>query len=177
MAQNLSLVGISQTSIDFIQTEKLSSSVKKTNTAFFSYFDRRWWRENDIFIKASDTLDSNALAEPYYSPYDLVRVGNGKDNFGILRTFYVAGIEQSYKVDHELFGYSSILETGMRGYWERFIDDRKTGFTADSVFTSLKFPNKNLNLHQYRCGRVVDLAAFQYKLRNVPSHPNVEKEA
>ena len=124
-----------RTSIDFIQTEKLSSSVKKTNTAFFSYFDRRWWRENDIFIKASDTLDSNALAEPYYSPYDLVRVGNGKDNFGILRTFYVAGIEQSYKVDHELFGYSSILETGMRGYWERFIDDRKTGFTADSVFS------------------------------------------
>ncbi|MAT48526.1 MAG: TonB-dependent receptor [Euryarchaeota archaeon] len=124
-----------RTAIDFIETEKLSSNATKTTTAFFSYFDRKWWRENDIFIKASDTALSSPLAQPYYSPYDLIRVGNGKDNFGILRTFYVSGLEQSYKINHELFGISSTLETGWRVYWEKFIDDRKTGFTADSVFS------------------------------------------
>ncbi len=124
-----------RTAIDFIQTEKLNSNIKKTSTAFFSYFDRKWWRENDIFIKAIDTLLPDPVAEPYYSLSDLVRVGNGKDNFGILRTFYVVGLEESYKVNHEFFGYTSTLETGLRAYWERFIDDRKTGFTADSVYS------------------------------------------
>ncbi len=125
-----------RTAIDFIQTQNLSSNTTKTTTAFFSYFDRRWWRENDIFIKVSDTSVADPEAQPYYSPYDLVRVGNGKDNFGILRTFYVSGLEQSYKINHELFGLPSNLETGWRVYWERFIDDRKTGFTADSVFST-----------------------------------------
>ncbi len=121
---------------DLMQSEKLSSTITKSTTAFTSFFDRRWWRENDIFIKASDVDEDNPVAQPYYSPYDLVRVGNGKDNFGILRTFYVLGMEQSYKVKHQFFNRNSKMEAGWRLYWERFIDDRKTGFTADSMFAT-----------------------------------------
>ncbi|GIS54022.1 hypothetical protein Ct9H90mP29_10640 [bacterium] len=89
--------------IDFIQSEKLSSTLTKSTTAFASFFDRRWWRENDIFIKASDFGEDSPSAQPYYSTFDLVRVGNGKNNFGILRTFYVLGLERSYKIKHDLF--------------------------------------------------------------------------
>ena len=121
--------------IDFIQSEKLSSTLTKSTTAFASFFDRRWWRENDIFIKASDLGEDSPSAQPYYSTFDLVRVGNGKNNFGILRTFYVLGLEQSYKMKHDLFNRPSKMETGWRVYAERFIDDRKTGFTKDSVYT------------------------------------------
>jgi len=119
-----------------IQSEKLSSTLSKSTTVFASYFDRRWWRENDIFIKSSDLNAENPDAQPYYSPFDLVRVGNGKDNFGILRTFYVMGMERSYKIKHEAFGRSFKMETGWRIYWERFIDDRKTGFTTDSTYAT-----------------------------------------
>ena len=132
-----------RSAFDLMQSEKLSTNLTKSTTFFTSYFDRKWWRENDIFIKASDLynqngdlLDLDTLtldAQPYYSPFDLVRVGNGVDNFGILRTFYVAGLERSYKLKHDLFNRPSEMETGLRVYWERFVDDRKTGFTSDSV--------------------------------------------
>ena len=35
-----------------------------------------------------------------------------------------------------MLGQSSKMETGWRVYWERFIDDRKTGFTSDSVYAT-----------------------------------------
>ena len=121
--------------VDIIQSEKLSASMSKSTTAFFSYFDRRWWRENDVFIKAVDSLEENPTPQPYYGS-NLIRVGNGTDNFGILRTFYVAGLKESYSIDHTFLGNPSKMEIGWRAYWERFIDDRKTGFTSDSVFAT-----------------------------------------
>ena len=123
---------IFRASIDLIQSERLSSVLSKNTTAFTSYFDRRWWRENDVFILASDLGTESPSAANYYDPYDLVRVGNGQDNFGILRTFYVAGYEQSYRLKHLLFENKSTLEIGARIYWERFIDDKKQGDSPNS---------------------------------------------
>ena len=123
---------IFRASIDLIQPERLSSVLSKNTTAFTSYFDRRWWRENDVFILASDLGTESPSAANYYDPYDLVRVGNGQDNFGILRTFYVAGYEQSYRLKHLLFENKSTLEIGARIYWERFIDDKKQGDSPNS---------------------------------------------
>ena len=123
---------IFRASFDIIQSERLSSVLSRNTTAYTSYFDRRWWRENDIFILASDLGDENPSAANYYDPYDLVRIGNGQDSFGILRTFYVAGYEQSYNLKHLLFGNRSVLEIGGRIYWERFIDDKKQGSAPDS---------------------------------------------
>ena len=123
---------IFRASFDIIQSERLSSVLSRNTTAYTSYFDRRWWRENDIFILASDLGDENPSAANYYDPYDLVRIGNGQDSFGILRTFYVAGYEQSYNLKHLLFGNRSVLEIGGRVYWERFIDDKKQGSAPDS---------------------------------------------
>ena len=123
---------IFRASFDIIQSERLSSVLSRNITAYTSYFDRRWWRENDIFILASDLGEENPSAANYYDPYDLVRIGNGQDSFGILRTFYVAGYEQSYNLKHLLFGNRSVLEIGGRVYWERFIDDKKQGSAPDS---------------------------------------------
>jgi len=121
-----------RTAVDIIQTERINSNLTKSTTAYVSYFDRRWWRENDIFILASDINKEAPLPQPYYSPNDLIRTGNGKDNFGILRTFYVLGVEQSYTIKNKIFGYPSKLEVGGRVYWERFIDDKQTGSNIDS---------------------------------------------
>ena len=115
-----------------MQSEKLNSSLLKSTTLFASYFDRRWWRENDIFILASDLDEDNPSSAPYYSPFYIVRTGNGQDSFGILRTFYVAGYEESYSLKHNFYGYNSTLEVGGRMYWERFIDDKKQGDAPDS---------------------------------------------
>lgn len=125
-----------RTAFDFIQSEKINSNISKSSTAFFSYFDRRWWRENDIFIDVNDIGNPNAEAKNHWSFLDLARVGNGEDNFGILRTFYVGGLNQSYNIKYDLLdSYESEVEFGWRAYWEKFIDDRKTGFTSDSVYS------------------------------------------
>ena len=89
-----------RTAIDLISTKRINANLSKSTSAFISFFDRRWWRENDIFILASDVDNPAPAAQPYYSVNTLVRTGNGKDNFGILRTFYVLGAEQTLSLIH-----------------------------------------------------------------------------
>ena len=127
-----------RTAVDLITTKRLSSNLTKSTTAFVSFFDRRWWRENDIFVSVADSASSNPTAQPYYETMNLIRRGNGKDNFGILRTFYVGGVEQVFTYKDSPFGISSFLsnnsslEIGGRVYFERFIDDKKSGAKTDS---------------------------------------------
>ena len=127
-----------RTAVDLIHTKRINSNLSKSTTSFISFFDRRWWRENDIFVLPSDVNSSSPAVQPHYSVSDLVRIGNGKDNFGILRTFYVAGSEQIYTFKSSPFGLStflnkpSSLEVGTRIYFERFIDDKKAGSKTDS---------------------------------------------
>ena len=127
-----------RTAVDLITTKRLSSNLTKSTTAFVSFFDRRWWRENDIFVSVADSASSNPTAQPYYETINLLRRGNGKDNFGILRTFYVGGVEQVFTYKDSPFGISSFLsnnsslEIGGRVYFERFIDDKKSGAKTDS---------------------------------------------
>ncbi|MBL51120.1 MAG: hypothetical protein CMG57_04090 [Candidatus Marinimicrobia bacterium] len=148
-----------RTAIDLIQTEQVNSKVIKSTTGFISYFDRRWWREYDMFIlpdSLNDQNDYNIYDQVAPGKYignfiDLVRVGGGINypkigyqngravysgqghrNFGILRTFYVGGLETSYDIKHEIFNNSAKMDLGWRVYWERFIDDRKEGLNPNS---------------------------------------------
>ena len=121
-----------RTSLDLIYTNKIAENLISNTTVYTSVFDRRWWREDDIFVRPS-TLESGNLAPvPYFQTGDLVRIGGGKGNFGILRTFYVGGIEQNYTVKHRLAGSHSRAEIGARVHWERFIDDKKIGDAPDA---------------------------------------------
>ena len=127
--------------LDVIQTEKISSKISKSTSTFFNFFDRRWWREYDMFIRPESLNESNEYsAEDEVSKdgenglsgwkdqtIELVRVGNGINNFGILRKFYVAGHESSYDIEHKLFNIPAKMNIGFRLYWERFEDDRKEG--------------------------------------------------
>ena len=125
---------IFRSSLDIIHTEKVNNHLIKTDKFFSSYFDRRWWRENDIFILASDyenNVENPAFQSPD-SPFNLVRTGNGSDNFGILRTFYVLGFERQYALTSTFFNFPSKYEYSGRVYWERFIDDKKIGNAPDS---------------------------------------------
>ena len=122
-------------SFDLIDTYQMSRNVKRERKLFISYFNRRWWRENDVFSCLSDpTLEEVALSPSGTVQYcdDIIRVGNGTDNFGILRTFYVGGIEQTYSFKGDIFGLKSTSELGSRLYWEKFIDNKQTGDSPDA---------------------------------------------
>lgn len=117
-----------RTSLDVLYTNEITRNLMGNTTVYMSYFDRRWWREDDIFVRPSSLESGNLTAVPYFITSDLVRVGNGQSNFGILRTFYVGGAEQNYTFRHE----SGEFRAGIRGHWERFIDDKKVGDVPDA---------------------------------------------
>ena len=121
-----------RTSLDLIYTNKISTNLVSNTTMYTSVFDRRWWREDDIFVRPAALETGNLVPVPYFQTGDLVRTGNGKSNFGILRTFYVGGIEQNYTLNHGIAGNIGLAEIGGRVHWERFIDDKKTGDAPDA---------------------------------------------
>ena len=137
---------IDRSSIDIIQTEQINNDKILTTKFFASYFDRRWWRENDIFIKASDIDQENPDAQSPGSIFDLVRIGNGKDNFGILRTFYVAGIERIHSIKTLVLNSPSTIEYSGRLYWERFIDNKKIGNSPDARDGIFYYPADTCNV-------------------------------
>jgi Fe(3+) dicitrate transport protein len=121
-----------RTALDLIFTHQITDNFKSTTKVYANIFDRKWWRENDVFVDA-DTYDGvNVVPVAWYTPGNLIRVGNGKDNFGNVRSFYVVGIERSYTLDHKLFKTKSKLEVGGRYYWDRFIDDKLLGASANA---------------------------------------------
>ncbi len=123
---------ILRTSLDLIYTSKISTNLVSNTIMYTSVFDRRWWREDDIFVRPTTLETGNLAPVPYFQTGDLVRTGNGKSNFGILRTFYVGGIEQNYTLNHGISGNLGRAEIGGRVHWERFIDDKKTGDEPDA---------------------------------------------
>ena len=123
-----------RTSLDAILTQAHSEKLTSSTRAYFNVFDRRWWRENDVFYRASDYQADPATAQPvpWFEPGDLVRAGNGRDNFGILRRFYSLGIEHSYDLSGSLGGNPLQSRFGGRIHWERFKDDKVVGDAPDA---------------------------------------------
>ena len=118
-------------SLDVMYTSKITPNLVGNTSVYLSYFDRRWWREDDVFVRASEFATDRSPV-PYFQTGDLMRIGGGASNFGILRTFYVGGIAQDYTLEHNVMGNKSRAEWGVRAHWERFIDDKKIGSAPDS---------------------------------------------
>ena len=119
-------------SLDMIYTNQLSAYLVGNTKAYLNVFDRRWWREDDVFIRAGASQSEDISPVPYFQSGDIVRTGGGQSSLGILRTFYVGGLEQGYTLKHSLYGESAQADFGIRVHWERFIDDKKAGDKPDS---------------------------------------------
>ncbi|MEL6443894.1 MAG: TonB-dependent receptor [Bacteroidota bacterium] len=131
---------VRRAALDAIYNRALSPRLASLTRAYINVFDRRWWRENDVFIRAADldAYNQDPTSVTFVSPFaitdasEVVRVGNGRNNFGILRTFYAAGVEHTYTWQHSLLGAASELEAGARLHVERFVDDRVLGDATDA---------------------------------------------
>ncbi|MEL6615187.1 MAG: TonB-dependent receptor, partial [Bacteroidota bacterium] len=136
---------VRRVALDAIYSRAITPSLSSLTRAYGNVFDRRWWRENDVFIRPAslEAWQADPTSVAFVSPLapgDKIRVGNGRDNFGILRTFYAAGAEHAYTWQNSLFGSEGTLEAGARLHVERFVDDRVLGDSPDSrdgVYTML----------------------------------------
>ncbi len=128
---------IFRASLGAIYNRRYADDVQVTTKLYANVFDRPWWREKDVFVRADAYQDPSVDADPVpvNTPGDLLRVGisDAKENltladrpyFGNLRTFYVTGVEHSVDAQHDLFGQEATLTAGGRLHWERFEDNRK----------------------------------------------------
>ena len=123
---------VRRVSLDLMYTSRITPDLAGNTTLYLNVFDRRWWREDDIFVRASALETGDLTPVAYYQGGDLARVGGGAGNFGILRTFYVGGAAQDYTLQHTLAGHAARAEAGARAHWERFIDDKRIGDAPDA---------------------------------------------
>lgn len=130
-----------RTSLDLIYTHHISNNITSTTKVFANIFDREWWRENDVFVNASSYDRTTVNPVAWYTQGDLIRVGNGVNNFGNARAFYVMGVEQSYAIEHKILKTKTKLEIGGRYYWDRFIDDKFLGSSPDARKGVYYIPN------------------------------------
>jgi Fe(3+) dicitrate transport protein len=147
-----------RTSLDAIYEVQINKHLVAVTKGYVSYFDRDWWREDDMFIRATSLgayLNGQEVeAQNFTSAADLVRVGNGKTNFGILRTFATAGIEQNYNYEFRLFGKQATLNAGGRYHYERFMDNFKIGNSPTdrdgALYQTVTETDSTGNVTQYR---------------------------
>ncbi|MDZ7779905.1 MAG: TonB-dependent receptor [Gemmatimonadota bacterium] len=173
-----------RSSLDLIMNEQESSRLQHDTRLYLSFFDRRWWREDDVFVRASDYQEGEIRPVPPYQPGDLVRVGGGRQNLGILRTFYVGGIERSYEVGHTLFGGEATLDFGARVHFERFIDDKKRGDAPDAregiYYTGDPEEPETVDIvgqsHHYETTALALHASEQVRFGNLSVRPGVRFE-
>ena len=123
---------VRRVSLDLMYTSRITPDLAGNTTLYLNVFDRRWWREDDIFVRASALETGDLTPVAYYQGGDLARVGGGAGNFGILRTFYVGAAAQDYTLQHTLAGHAARAEAGARAHWERFIDDKRIGDAPDA---------------------------------------------
>lgn len=130
---------IQRYSLDLIHTRDLGYGVRTTKF-YASAFSRDWWRENDMFVTASnwrnhqlyDSTLKEILPLDALPPANLVRVGNGKTNYGNLRDFYTLGLDNGWQLNHSMGNVDGTLNLGARLHWERFLDRRKVGDAPDA---------------------------------------------
>ncbi len=126
---------IFRASLGGIYNRRYADDVEGTTRLYANVFDRPWWREKDVFVRADAYQNPDVDAEPVSPsrPGPLMRVGISDavegdlegPYFGNVRTFYVGGVEHTVDVRHGLFGGDASLEIGGRLHWERFEDHRK----------------------------------------------------
>ena len=126
---------IFRASLGATYNRRYGDRVRGTTKLYANVFDRPWWREKDVFVRASAYKNPNVDADPVSpsTPGPLIRVGISDavegdltgPYFGNVRTFYVAGLEHSVNVQHGLLGGAADLEVGGRLHLERFRDNRK----------------------------------------------------
>lgn len=117
---------------DAIHANQVNEKYRTDDKLYANYFDRRWWREFDVFVTAEDYESGIINPVDFLTNGDLVRVGNGDANMGILRTFYVAGYEKTFNLRHRLFQLPARLNAGGRLHYEHFDNVIQRGNSPDA---------------------------------------------
>ncbi|HET9693334.1 MAG TPA: TonB-dependent receptor, partial [Steroidobacteraceae bacterium] len=89
----------------------LSDAVTLTTNAYYTNFDRRWWRQS-----SNSTQRPNDASDPGCGGMTNLYTSCG--NEGRLREYWTAGLEPRITVEHGAFGVDNVLAAGLRYHYE-----------------------------------------------------------
>jgi Fe(3+) dicitrate transport protein len=89
----------------------LNDAVTFTTNAYYTYFNRDWWRQS-----SNSTQRPNDASDPACGGMANLYATCG--NEGRLRQYWTAGLEPRVSVQHGLFGVDNVLEAGARYHHE-----------------------------------------------------------
>jgi len=90
---------------------ELSPAVTFTTNAYYTYFNRDWWRQS-----SNSTQRPNDTSDPACG--GMANLYETCGNEGRLRQYWTAGLEPRVSVEHGLFGVDNVAEAGMRYHVE-----------------------------------------------------------
>src|SRR5512135_2611736 len=90
---------------------ELSPAVTFTTNAYYTYFNRDWWRQS-----SNSTQRPNDSSDPACGGMGNLLTSCG--NEGRLRQYWTAGLEPRLEIQHGLFGLDNVTEAGVRYHYE-----------------------------------------------------------
>lgn len=130
----------------------LSDSVNLTTSAYFTHFNREWWRQSST---TSDTQCGAGFATAR-ARGERVDVNSCASDQGRLRSYYTYGVEPRLLATHALLGIQQEFQTGVRAHFEtqdrlqmngtsptarggRIVEDNERDVTAYAMFAQNRF--------------------------------------
>jgi len=90
---------------------ELSPAVSFTTNAYYTYFNRDWWRQSSNSAQRPNDASDPACA-------GMTNLYTTCGNEGRLRQYWTAGLEPRVAVEHGLFGVDNLTEAGVRYHVE-----------------------------------------------------------
>jgi len=90
---------------------ELDPAVTFTTNAYYTYFNRDWWRQS-----SNSTQRPNDSRDPACS--GMANLYETCGNEGRLRQYWTAGLEPRVVIEHGLLGVDSVAEAGVRYHYE-----------------------------------------------------------
>ncbi len=90
---------------------ELSPAVSLTTNAYYTYFNRDWWRQSSNSAQRPNDASDPACA-------GMANLSTTCGNEGRLRQYWTAGLEPRAAVQHGLFGVDNVAEAGIRYHVE-----------------------------------------------------------
>jgi Fe(3+) dicitrate transport protein len=103
----------------------MSDDVAFTTNAYYSYFDRDWWRQS-----SNSNQRPNDASDPACGGMANLNATCG--NEGRLRQYWTAGVEPRAEFTHALFGVENVTDAGFRYHQEHQYRVQANGDTPDA---------------------------------------------
>ena len=104
---------------------ELNPAVTFTTNAYYTYFNRDWWRQSSNSAQRPNDASDPACA-------GMANLYTTCGNEGRLRQYWTAGLEPRVAVEHGLFGVDNVTEAGIRYHVEDQFRIQANGDTPTS---------------------------------------------